>query len=488
MRLGEILLERRLVTANDISAALERQRTHGGRLGENLTALGALSTESLASVMHETPAIARTVAETGISAGNLRALMLKLMEIESCETVASLAARMRISQRVVQELMDESVKRGLVQGLGSVSIGILTYVRYSLGAKGHAAAAEAIRQNLYIGPAPVALAAWQRQIDRQRISNELLDPAALRTGVAGMVFQDRLVRKLLPAINAGRTVLLFGPPGNGKTSIASRIASLFRMPVYIPYAVEVDGQIVKIFDAGLHEPISHEAGSNMPEQAGLELEGSDDRWVLCKRPFAVAGGELSLEMLDLQCSPETRFYDAPLHVKALNGVFVIDDFGRQKVEPRNLLNRWIVPMENRVEYLKLNTGKSFSLPFDELLIFSTNLHPSDLMDPAYLRRIPYKVKVLGPDRQGYRQTFERAARAAGLELTNEVFEAVVDRLTRQHRLGLAYFQPKFICDQVIEASRSFGVTPVLTKEAALEALANLYVEIEEAMELEGAQL
>lgn len=486
MRLGEILLERRLVSQEDLDAALDRQRSQGGRLGENLVALGMLSQDALDSVLHGTPPIPRTVAEAGISAGNLRALMLKYMEIESFETVPDLATRMRISQRVVQELMADAMKRGLVQSLGSITVGILTYVRYSLSAQGHASAAEAMRQNLYIGPAPVSLVDWQRQIERQRITTELLDPEALRRGIGGLVFQERLIRKLVPAINAGRTMLLFGPPGNGKTSVASRIASLFRNPVYLPHAVEVDGQIIKVFDASLHEPVAAKRAGGGSQRSGLELEGSDDRWVLCKRPFAMAGGELSLEMLDLQCSPETKFYDAPLHVKALNGVFVIDDFGRQKVDPRSLLNRWIVPMENRVEYLKLNTGKSFSLPFDELLIFSTNLHPSDLMDPAYLRRIPYKIKVFGPDCEGYRQTFERAARSYGLELTDDVFDMVVNQLTRDGQFGLAYFQPKFICEQVVESCRSFGMTPLLTKEAALEALANLYVEIEEAQERDAA--
>jgi hypothetical protein len=187
---------------------------------------------------------------------------------------------------------------------------------------------------------------------------------------------------------------------------------------------------------------------------------------------------LTIEMLDLKYNADTRFYDAPLHVKALNGMFLIDDFGRQKFDPSELLNRWIVPMENQIDYLRLNSGTSFSLPFDELVIFSTNLKPSDLMDAAFLRRIPYKIKLFSPSRIEYQQIFESVARAYGLTLNDEVFDFVVQRLVPE--FDLAYYQPKFICEQVVEACRCFGLPPQLTKERAAEALANLYFGIEDA--------
>jgi hypothetical protein len=195
----------------------------------------------------------------------------------------------------------------------------------------------------------------------------------------------------------------------------------------------------------------------------------------------VTGGEMSLDMLDLQHSPDTKFYDAPLHVKALNGMLMIDDFGRQKFSPNDLLNRMIVPMENQVDYFKLITGTSFSLPFDVLLIFSTNLQPADLMDPAFLRRIQYKIKLFEPTRDEYRQIFEGVAKSRALTLTDQVFDFVVQTL-RTGQFGLAYYQPRFICDQVVEACKCFNMQPQLTVELAIEALTNLYFDIEDAQD------
>jgi len=490
IRLGDILIGRGLVTLEGINKATERQRTFGGRLGENLVALGLVTPEQLAKVMHDTPPMPKTMAETGIAQGNLMGLMLKFMHLEACEIEPDLTARIKLPQRLVQQMLDECVQRALIQSLGSVNLGNMTYIRYKLSERGRALALEAMSQNLYLGPAPVPLAAFQEQVIRQRITNEVLDAAALRSSFDGLVVPEQYLRKIGPAINAGRTVLLFGPPGNGKTTIATRVATLFKDVVYIPYAVEVDGQIIKVHDVSLHKPAIDKETSGGITGGGITYEPFDERWAACKRPVAIAGGELTLEMLDLQFGPETKFYEAPLHVKALNGVFLIDDFGRQQVSAESLLNRWIVPMESRIDYLKLNTGKSFSLPFDELLIFSTNLHPSDLMDPAFLRRIPYKIKLFEPTVPEYRIIFDGVAKSRGLELPDDVFEFIVERLTVSTKYGLAYYQPKFICDQVIEACKYEGVAPFFSIALAGEALANLYVEIEnmkDSRQLEAAE-
>ncbi len=478
MRLGDILLMRGLIRADELEAGVERQRRQGGRLGENLIALGYMTTEQLYGVIEDTPVMPRTVAETGLSRGMLLGLVLKFMRLQSCETLPELSQRLHLSHAVIQEILDDATAQKLVHVLGSVSTGIVRYIRYAVSDHGRDAAGEAMEQTQYLGPAPVSLAAYQRQVNRQKITNEVLDVAALRRAFAGMVLSDATIRKLVPAISAGRTVLLYGPPGNGKTSVGTRIASLFNDPVFIPYAVEVGGQIIKVFDPSLHKLFLEQAPDAVATvNAGVQIESFDARWTACRRPIAMAGGEMTLDMLDLRWDPITKCYDAPLHMKALNGVFLIDDFGRQKVNPTDFLNRWIVPLESRIDYLKLNTGITFMLPFDELVIFSTNLEPRDLMDPAFLRRIPYKLQMLGPTLDEYREIFLKAAAIKKITITQQAFDYIVEQLTHDNRFQLAAFQPFFLCDQVATVCKCFALKPEMTVELAADALENLYVGI-----------
>ncbi len=481
MFLGDILVRRGLVSAAEIEAALARQLTEGGRLGDNLIAMGLLTAEQLAEVLNTAPAVPANLEETGISQRNLLSLLLKFMLVEGCETLLELAEHLKLPRRAVQQLLDEAVHQKLIQAVGAAPGGLALSIRHALSENGRAAAKEALEQNLYLGPAPVCLTAYHEQILRQRIANEQLDTEALRDGFKGLVVPEHYIRKLLPAVNAGRSVLLFGPPGNGKTTLATRISTIFKDVIYIPYAVEISGQIIRIFDPSLHKPASTQTPAATPSGIGLQREVFDQRWVACKRPVVVTGGEMALDMLDLQYSSDTKFYDAPLHVKALNGMLMIDDFGRQKFSPNDLLNRMIVPMENQVDYFKLITGTSFSLPFDVLLIFSTNLQPADLMDAAFLRRIQYKIKLFEPTRDEYRQIFEGVAKSRALTLTDQVFDFVVQTL-RTGQFGLAYYQPRFICDQVVEACKCFNMQPQLTVELAIEALTNLYFDIEDAQD------
>lgn len=475
MQLGDMLIARGLVTQADLESAMARQVREGGRLGENLIAMGLVTADQIAETINSAPPIPSTVAESGISDRNLLYLMLKFMHIEACETILELAGRMKLPRRLIQQLIEEAIRQRFIGATGATSDLALS-THYALTEGGRNAAKEALEQSVYLGPAPVSLAAYREQIEKQRITNEMMDEETLRGGFAGLVVPEHMFRRLLPAINAGRSVLLYGPPGNGKTTLSTRIAGLFKDPVYIPYAFEVGGQIIKVFDVQIHQPRAQEAPAHGSTALGLQRETFDQRWVPCSRPVVMAGGEMTLEMLDLQWNPDARFYDAPLHVKAINGMMLIDDFGRQKFAPNDLLNRWIVPMENQVDFMKLNTGASFTLPFDVLLMFSTNLQPADLMDAAFLRRIQYKIKLFEPSREEYRQIFTGVARSRGLAFDEDVFDYVVKMLTR---FGLAYYQPRFICDHVLETCKSFNLAPQLTKELAGEAMANLYVDIED---------
>lgn len=477
MQLGDMLVARGLVSLADIEAALARQAKEGGRLGENLIALGLVTADQIAAVVNSAPAIPETLADTGISERNLLYLLIKFMHVEACETVLDFADRMKLPRRLIQQLIDDAIRQRLIGATGATSDLALS-THYALTEAGRNAAREALDQSLYLGPVPVSLAAYQEQIEKQRITNEMLEEKALRRGFAGLVVPEHMYRRLLPAINAGRSVLLYGPPGNGKTTLSTRIAGLFKDIVYIPYAVEVSGQVIKVFDLQIHRPHAEAAVPVQPSTLfGLARETCDQRWVGCSRPVVMAGGEMTLDMLDLQYNADARFYDAPLHVKALNGMMLIDDFGRQKFPPNDLLNRFIVPMENQIDFLKLSSGASFTLPFDVLLMFSTNLQPSDLMDAAFLRRIQYKIKLFEPSVAEYRQIFNGIARSRGLAIEDGVFDFVVRKLTP---FGLAYYQPRFICDHAIETCKSFKLPPLLNRELASEAMANLYVDIEDA--------
>lgn len=473
MFIGDILVAHKLVTHADVAAALARQKTEGGRLGDILIAEGKLKAEELEAVMHGAPPAPRNIAETGLSLPSLLNLMIKAMYAGSAETPSQIANILKLPHRVVQLLLEQAQERKLLDVLGAAGGGV-GELRYVLAEKGRRWAMDALAQNQYIGPAPVSLAAYIDRIQRQRITNERVDRGAIDRTFANMVISEQFVRQIGPAINSGRSVLLYGAPGNGKTTIAEKVGGIFSDVIYIPHCFEVESQIIKVFDPGIHKPVQRSVGEGHSRTTGLRREDFDRRWVPSRRPFIVTGGELTLQMLDLSFNSLAKFYEAPLHIKALGGTFVIDDFGRQIISPEALLNRWIVPLESRVEYLKLHTGKSFSIPFDELVIFSTNMAPRDLMDPAFLRRIPYKLEISSPNPDEYRRIFRGVSKALDLEAGDDVIDYVIAALRKLGNAPLAGYQPKFIVDQVIAACKFEGIAAQWLPEYVDMALANLH--------------
>jgi DNA-binding MarR family transcriptional regulator len=473
MNLGDILVAKGLVSPENIKRALENQRENGGRLGEGLVALGVLTKEQIESVLQDAPQAPLTVAGAGVDPAQLLELAMKGMYTENLELGSQIAEALKLSSAIVNQLLHEAKERKFVEALAVASgSGSMAELRLSLTRAGREFAADAMKRGQYFGPAPVSLKDFQDRILRQRVTNELVTRQRLQEGFAGLVMTERFLSRLGPAINSGNAILIYGPAGNGKTTVAEIVGKIFENVIYVPYCVDLDGEIMKVYDPAVHRKIA-DAGEQQGV-ANVRRSRVDMRWVACHRPMVITGGELTIEMLDLKYNSVAKFYEAPLHVKALNGTFLIDDFGRQRAKPEDILNRWIVPLNSRVDYLTLHTGKSVTIPFDEIVIFSTNMHPDDLMDPAFQRRIGYKLETVAPPEDLFRRTFDGMARKAGLALTDDIYQQVLERV-RESEAPLAYFQPKFIIEQVLASCKFEGTKPQLTPDNVEDALCNLFI-------------
>ncbi len=419
----------------------------------------------------------KSVADTEIELNSLLRLLLKTVYVRGLESASQLSFALKLPLSVVNELLEEAKERGVLEVLGSAGHRLAAEFRYGITERGRQWATDALDQSLYVGPAPVSLADFHRQVERQRVTEEQVEPDNLVKALSDLVISKSMIRSLGPAVNSGRSVLLYGSPGNGKTTIASILGHVFTDIIHIPYCIEIDGQVIKVFDPTLHEPMEDLSldltGAAAEEEVSIRTESVDRRWVACKRPLVITGGELTLAMLDLNFNPHARFYEAPLHMKAIGGTYVIDDLGRQLVRPDDLLNRWIGPMETRVDYLTLNTGKTFEIPFDELLIFSTNLMPEDIMDPAFLRRIPYKLGVPAPSPEQYLETFRIESSSMGIDYDDDIGRYVMNEVTERFEQPLAFYQPKFILRQIYHACRFEGRDPELSEELIHEACMHL---------------
>ncbi|MGH7828878.1 MAG: hypothetical protein ACREP8_01750, partial [Candidatus Binatia bacterium] len=391
--------------------------------------------------------------------------------------VPEISNQLKLSRGIVESLLQLLKKDGFLEVRGTAGDANFAILRHVLTNMGRERALEALKHSTYVGPAPVPLDDYQVQVQKQTVTNERVSADTLSETLSHMILSPEVLRRLGPAINSGRAILFYGASGNGKTSIAEAIGHAFQQTIYVPYCVEVDGQIIKIFDTALHKEAPSQPVSDKPDASPIYLRPAefDPRWVRCRRPVVISGGELTLEMLDLEFEPLSKYYEAPLQVKATGGVFVIDDFGRQLVRPRDLLNRWIVPLERKVDYLTLHTGKKFDLPFDQLVIFSTNIPPEELMDEALLRRVHYKLRIDPPTTDEYKAIFHRMCDLHGLELPDDILSYILNFFYPKNRARLAAFHPKFIVEHTIAACNYEGIPPHLTHNLVKDALENLVV-------------
>ena len=478
MNIGGVVVAKGLASVQDIERAISHQKATGGRIGDSLVALGIVAKDQLDELLADAPQVPTTVAGTGIDLVLLLELAVKGMYTENIETASQLSRVMKLSNTVVDQLLKAATDRKLVETLASASgVNVRSEIRFTLTRAGREWAADALSRGQYFGPAPVSLKDWQNRIQLQRISNEVVSREKLVAAFSGFVIPDRFLNRLGPAVNSGNAILIYGPAGNGKTTIAEIVGKVFENTIYVPHCVEINGEIMKVFDPTVHRVVDD--GQPSSGQSSLRRSRLDPRWVACHRPMVVTGGELTIEMLDLKFNPIAKFYEAPLHIKALNGSFLIDDFGRQRAKPEDILNRWIVPLNSRVDYLTLHTGKTAMVPFDEIVIFSTNLHPNDLMDPAFQRRISYKLETVEPPEALFREVFWNMAAKNDLELTDVVLDRVIQGI-KGNNAPLAYYQPKFIIEQVLASCKFEGVRPQFTVSNIDDALANLFVKTSES--------
>jgi MoxR-like ATPase len=402
------------------------------------------------------------IEKTGIRRGLYEDLALKILYLNGEMSLIELCDRMCLSLGVVEEIFQFFRKERLCEVKG-MSGGTHRIVATT---EGRQRAADLLSLNQYTGPAPVSLADYVTQIKGQSVQGTVIHPEQLEKAFSQLVLDDELLLHVGTAVVSGTSMFLYGPPGTGKTSIASRISSIYQDYVWIPHAVEVDSQIITVYDPGVHK-----------RRLETDLEDCDRRWVLCRRPCVITGGELTAEMLELQYNPVLRFYSAPLQMKANNGVFILDDFGRQRIRPQELLNRWMTALDRRVEFLSLPGGRKFEIPFDTLVIFSTNIEPLQLADEAFLRRIPNKIRVGWATKEQFMKIFRQEAEGIrALSIDDEVLEFLADYLTTELKVPLSPCYARDLLDQIFWAARYLHAKPEFNKELAKWACSNYFLQ------------
>ena len=425
--------------------------------GEGIPGTAAESSPAAGASRPGQPA---TIEETGLSESFLCELLMKHLYFGGEAESIGLAGKLKVHYQIVATLLETLKKQESVMALGGTwSLGGAG-IRHAITDRGRARVDEILRRDSYCGPAPVPFEQYVAQLKLQSMRGHHITPERVTECFSRLVLDPSILNRIGPAINSGRSIFLYGPPGNGKTSMAECITETIGGEVFVPHAIILQSEIIRVFDPIYHRP--------------LETTFEHDlRWVYTRRPVVVVGGELTMDMLDLTWTREATYYEAPFQVKAESGVLFIDDFGRQRCDPRELLNRWIVPLESGYDFLTFKSGQKAQIPFDNLIVFSTNLDPRDLVDEAFLRRIRYKIKVDDPTEEGFRRILRTMCEKCDMAYS----EGAADHLIEQHyrKAGRPFrsCQPRDLIEQMVDICKYSGEMPALTPET-IDRLCNVY--------------
>jgi hypothetical protein len=415
----------------------------------------------------------RTLAETGLSLVMLRDILLKTIFRMNLDLVSDLSRVICLPVPLTQELVDMSRGQKLLEATGTLHATSGNEMGYQLTDAGKARALDALSQSEYYGALPVPLADYSVQMRRQSVRDIKLTRPDLLKGMGHLILPDDLIDNLGPAVSSGRSILMYGPPGNGKSSISNGIRAALGDKIYVPRAIEYSGQVITVYD-----PIVHSAAvAAVDDPNSLRRTGNrfDNRYVYCERPTVITGGELTLDMLDLKYNPTARTYTAPLQLKASGGIFIVDDLGRQAEPPQKLVNRWIVPLEEGRDILQLQSGEKFTVPFDTLVIFSTNFHPNEIFDGAALRRIFFKIKIDGPNQEMFLKIFAMVARKKKMALDERSLVHLLKTKYPTINMNFANYQPTFLVDQMIAVCDFERIPYQMTPELIDKAWGNMFV-------------